>query len=190
MALRRRSMRVGAAGLGLIFVTVVGAADEPSTDSGRASTRVVAEKEGLACVGGGGRLSKCTETVHFATERDLNVTVKIAPLQTKACQGTMSTTSEQRNTVAKVEGTIDTPDCAACSGDYTIILKVRDESGETKSLEFAGSWQRKDNVPVKFATDYPIGENVDLLGVRSRGLRCVCADALAEPDAGDAPQGK
>jgi hypothetical protein len=164
-------------------------ADEPSGDAG-GGVSSKAEKNGLVCVGGGGRLSKCTETVHVATERALTVNVQIAPTRTKSCQATMSTASEQRNTVARVEGTIDTPDCDACGGDYTIVLRVRDESGETKSLEFAGSWQRKDREPVKFATDYPIGENVDLLGVRSRGLRCVCVDAPPEPDAGDAPQGK
>jgi len=120
--------------------------------------------------------------------RGVTVSIKVPPLGTKSCQATLSTRSEQRNTVARVEGTIEIADCVACSGDYTIVLRVRDETGETKSLEFVGSWQRADDRPVKFTTDYPIGDNVDLLNVRTRGLRCVCAAAPAEAAApgGDA----
>lgn len=116
------------------------------------------------------------------------VSIKLAPPPSRDCQATMSTRYEQRNTVARIESTIEIADCVACSGDYTIVLRVRDESGETKSLEFAGSWQRADGAPVKVTADYPIGANVDLLGARSRGLRCVCADAApAAQDRGSSP---
>ena len=164
--------------IGMMLAAMLASADEPSSESGASSH---ADKSGPACVGGGGRLSKCTETVHVVTERDITVNVTLAPKPTKDCQATMNTSSEQRNTVARVEGTIETSDCTACSGDYTIVVRIRDASGETKSLEFAGSWQRADDRPVRFKADYPIGENVDLLGVRSKGLHCVCADAPADP---------
>jgi hypothetical protein len=168
-------MSASVAVIGLMLVQVAAVADEPSSDSGGTSPRVVVEKKG--------------QTARVVTEREVSVLVKIAPKATKNCQATMNTSSEQRDTIARVEGTIETADCAACSGDYTIVVRVRDESGETKTLEFLGSWQRADDQPVKFKTDYPIGENVDLLGVRSKGLHCVCADAPGG-SAGDAAQGK
>jgi len=176
----RRSIGAGAAAIGLLLVPLFATADEPNSENGGISPHVVgAEKSGLPCVGGGGRVSKCDETVRVVTEHDVTVNVKIAPMPTKSCQATISTSSEQRNTFARVEGTIEIADCTACSGGYTIVVRVRDESGETKSLEFEGSWQRTDKQPVKFTADYPIGANVDLLGVRSKGLHCACADAPA-----------
>jgi hypothetical protein len=165
----------------LLLVARVGVGDEPNSDATGTAPRIAVDKSGVACVGGGGRLSRCKETVRLTAEREVTVDIKLTPPPTKTCQATMNTVSEQRNTVARVDGTIEIADCAACSGDYTIVLRVRDESGETKSLEFGGSWQRADDKPVKFKTDYPIGENVDLLGVRSKGLRCVCAGAPAAP---------
>ena len=50
-------------------------------------------------------------------------------------------------------------------------------------------WQRTDDADVTFTADYPIGENVELLSVRLRGLTCTCADPPAEDLAvtGDEP---
>ena len=154
-----RSIGAGAM-LGLLCVAPLGAADEPSSDVG-AAPRVVVEKDG--------------QTTRVVTQSNVSIDVKLAPKPTRACQATITTRSEQRNTVARVEGTIETADCAACSGDYTIVVRIRDASGESRTLEFSGSWQRTDDAPVKFTADYPIGEDVDLLGVRSKGLHCVCA---------------
>jgi len=165
-----------AGALAVLVAATAAAQDAPKGDGG-ASSHVATEKTGLGCAGGGGRLAKCTESVRVTTEREVSVSVRVPALPTKACQATLTTAYEQRNTVARVQGTIETADCAACSGDYTIVVRVRDESGETQSLEFSGSWQRADDKPVTFTTDYPIGENVDLVAVRSTGLRCACADA-------------
>jgi hypothetical protein len=52
---------------------------------------------------------------------------------------------------------------------------VRDESGEVKSLEFNETWQRSDAKSVVLEADYPIGENVELVNARVRGLTCTCA---------------
>ena len=161
----RRSMSTSAAMVGLLLVTMVVVADERSSNAAGTSPRVVVDKQG--------------HSTHVVTENEVSIRVEVAPKRTKDCQATLNTSSEQRNTVARVEGTIEIADCAACSGEYTIVVRVRDESGETKSLEFVGSWQRADDKPIKFKADYPIGANVDLLSVRSKGLHCVCADALA-----------
>jgi hypothetical protein len=175
MKSRRRS--ITACAVGLLLAASLAAADEPSGASGPTSSHT--EKSGAPCPGGGGRVSKCSETVHVVTEREVTTTIKVAPITTKNCQATITTSSDQRNTVARVQGTVDIADCKACSGGYTIVVRIRDETGETKALEFEGSWQRTDDQPVKFTAEYPIGDNVDLLGVRPKGIRCVCADAPA-----------
>jgi len=163
-------MSAAVAALGLSLFAPLAVADEPSSEGGGAP-RVVVEKNG--------------QSTRLVTENKFSVNVKLAPKPSKACQATITTRSEQRDTLAHVEGTVETADCAACSGDYTIVVRIRDASGEVKTLEFPGSWQRADGEPVKVTADYPIGDNVDLLGVRSKGLHCICADA---PAAGDATQ--
>ena len=96
------------------------------------------------------------------------------------CQATVRIEYLQFDTIAKVAGVIENEDCAASSGEYTIQARIRDKSGETKTLEFPESWQRDDDQPVKFSAEYPIGENVELLRVRSSGLRCECAEPHQE----------
>jgi hypothetical protein len=103
------------------------------------------------------------------------------------CQPTISITYEQRNDVARVQGTIENPACAACAGAYTIAVRIRDASGESKTLEFPGTWRRADDRPVEFTADYPVGANVDVVNVRSKTLHCVCAGP-AEPATGEAPK--
>jgi hypothetical protein len=55
------------------------------------------------------------------------------------------------------------------------VARVRDASGELKSIEFNETWQRDDAEDVKFAGDYPIGADVELVSARVRGLTCTCA---------------
>jgi len=43
-------------------------------------------------------------------------------------------------------------------------------------------WQRSDDQDVSFTSDYPIGDDVDLVSVRLRGLSCTCGDP-AQTDA-------
>ena len=62
-----------------------------------------------------------------------------------------------------------------------LTVSVRDENRELKTLEFVEAWQRKDDQPVKFNVSYPIGDNVDLVSVRARQLRCTCDDLPEEP---------
>jgi hypothetical protein len=59
-------------------------------------------------------------------------------------------------------------------------VRVRDETGEVKTLDFLGSWQRDDDEAVKFGGDYPIGKNVDLVEVRAVQVRCTCAAATTQ----------
>ena len=75
-----------------------------------------------------------------------------------------------------VPGTIAHNTCAASGGDYKLVVSVRNENRELQTLEFFESWQRQDDQPVKFSGVYPIGENVDVVRVRTVQLRCTCAD--------------
>ncbi len=145
-------------------------ADEPATG---ANERVVVDK------------NKHTHVTTISAAKDIPIELQAHIGSGPTCEPTMSITYEQRNDLARVEGTIENPACAACSGDYTMAVRIRDASGEIKTLEFPGTWKRADDLPVKFTTDYPIGPNVDVVNVRSKSLHCVCAQP-GEPATGDA----
>ncbi len=137
--------------------------------------------------GGGSRMRPNCETettpTTVRTEQGLKVSLD-APPQPSApqCAATATTNYAQSNTVARVDGTINIRNCSTRStGTYNIVLRVRDENGEINSLEFSDKWQRSEGQDVKFAADYPIGQNVDLVNVRLRDLRCTCADPPADP---------
>ena len=65
------------------------------------------------------------------------------------------------------------------AGTFDVVARVKDDSGEIKPIEFAESWQREDTEDSPFAGEYPIGENVELVNVRIRNLKCTCAEAPA-----------
>ena len=87
----------------------------------------------------------------------------------------------QNNTLAWAGGTIDTRDCAAASGAYTLQVRYRDAQGEVKTLESEETWRRDDDQPVHFEGEYPIGENVDLIRVRASKIRCECSTKNNKP---------
>lgn len=99
-----------------------------------------------------------------------------APDTGPQCQASVSTGYYQANTVAKVEGNIQIEGCAAASGKYTLAARIRNANGETQVLEFEETFQRDTEQPLSFKTEYPIGENVELVNVRARNLRCECAE--------------
>jgi hypothetical protein len=109
---------------------------------------------------------------------------KVAPVPviTPQCQATTEVAYAQNKAVAHLEGSIIVKSCPAGSaGAYTIVLSVKSESGET-TLAFAESWQPNDRPEVKFTSNYPIGESVELVDVRLRGLSCTCAEVLPGAD--------
>jgi hypothetical protein len=112
------------------------------------------------------------------TEQDLTVVIEEAPAQPSGpqCEATTLTEYFQRNKVAHVEGTVSVANCSAgTAGSFTLVARVRDENGEIKPIEFSETWQREDAQDHPFNSDYPIGENVELMNVRVRGLKCTCA---------------
>jgi hypothetical protein len=166
------ALRIGA----LSCLVVSAAAQDP-----RSPDSAVATPD---CISTGSRARRACEpqpkSVVAHVETELSVTLELPPPRSASCQATIAVDYSQRNTVASVEGTIGNPDCAASDGDYSIAINIKDENGERKTLEFAESWRRDDDQPVKFSAAYPIGENVDLVNVRPKVLRCTCAAAPAE----------
>jgi hypothetical protein len=127
------------------------------------------------------RADASTEPTTLRTEIEFTTLIEAPQLPSTQCKAVATTGYSQRNTVARVESTIEVADCTMASGEFTVAVRVRDESGEIEPLEFTGTWQRSDDADVSFTTDYPIGENVELMSVRVRGLKCTCADPPPNP---------
>jgi hypothetical protein len=144
------------------LVPLAAARDQADVESDGSSTRVDVENEG--------------RSTRVVVQTEIPIEVELPAQTTTQCDATIALEYTQRDTLVSVEGSIENGTCAASSGHYTIVVSFRDETGELKTLEFGATWQRSDDRPVEFSTDYKIGENVDLVGVRSRRLRCVCAD--------------
>jgi hypothetical protein len=116
------------------------------------------------------------------TQRETQLASEPVPLPSgRQCEAGATMEYSQRNTSARVASTISVATCPAATGTFTIVLRIKDESGEIKPVAFNETWQRADAQNVSFAADYPIGENVELVSARVRTLRCTCADAPQEP---------
>ncbi len=114
------------------------------------------------------------------TEGQLQVTLDLPAPKQVYCAPVGAFEYSQRDTVVDITGTISNADCAACSGEYEVVVSIRDEIQGLKMLRFVESWQRQDDRPVTFTAHYPIGKNVDLVGVRARSLRCTCLGSKEE----------
>lgn len=112
-------------------------------------------------------------------EKKRTILFEAAP-QTRRCHATLALQYLQHDDIATVSGVIENPDCDASAGEYTIVVRIQHQDGESESLQFGETWERLDDSPVHFAAEYPIGENVDLVTVHGRRLRCVCAGAAEE----------
>ena len=134
--------------------------------------------------GGGSRTrANCeVETATVRTEQTITISIEPPTITSGQCESVVSSEFQQRNTIARVTSTLKLAECTAASGAFTVAVRVRDESGEVETLEFSETWQRGDGQDVKFTADYPIGDNVELVGVRVRDLRCTC-----DTPAGGAP---
>jgi hypothetical protein len=121
------------------------------------------------------------EPATVLTEMEFKTLIEAPPLPNTQCEAVASISYHQRNTVARVETTIEVADCTKAAGELTVALRVRDESRAIKPLEFSATWQRSDDQNLSVTADYPIGENVELMSVRVRGLRCRCADPPEVP---------
>ena len=101
-----------------------------------------------------------------------------------ACEATAVLEYSQHGAEVEVEATIENSDCAASSGEFTIETTVRgDGQMDSDKFSFPETWSRDDENPVVITKRYPIGDNVDLMRVKVRKLRCECSKETAESDA-------
>ena len=94
---------------------------------------------------------------------------------TNACKAELEIEYYQKGSSAHVESTLTNEDCGASSGSYVIQVRYRGADRQTQSKDFAESWVRTDTAPVEIEKDYYIADDVDIIRVRSRKLRCNCA---------------
>jgi hypothetical protein len=177
-ALAALSALVLPASPGVAQVFVGGASQNTA---GRSTPGRAIEGEIYHCQGapGGSRIREnCeTETETVRLEQEIRLQFKLAPPPTELqCSASTTTASEQRNTIARINTTLEIRDCTAASGTFTVALSIKDDSGAQTPLEFTETWQRSDEADVRFTADYPIGENVELVNARLRRLTCTCAD--------------
>lgn len=124
------------------------------------------------------RANNCEEERSRTVRNEHEVTVKVElpALSGPQCEASALTNYSQRNTTARITGTVSIASCpAGTTGSFTLIARVRDESGEIRSIEFSEAWQRDDAQDHTFGSDYPLGENTELVNVRVRNLTCTCA---------------
>jgi len=104
------------------------------------------------------------------------------------CKASISVEYIQNDDAASVSGQINNEDCAASSGEYTINVRIRDSEGQLVDLNFDETWQREDDQSIAFKRQYTIGQNVDLMRVRTRKLKCVCAEIQGKDEIQDKNQ--
>jgi len=163
----------------LALAALAAAADEPK-DAPKSGARVTVDKERVKCVSDHTACDDGSKT-RLVVEQDVSVKIEIKQKPTSACAATVDFEYHQRDTLAHVAGVIENATCAASGGDYVLAVTVNDAKGEPTTLEFPQDWARTDAEPVKFTYDLPIGKNVDLKSVRTRRLRCTCAETAVTP---------
>jgi hypothetical protein len=111
------------------------------------------------------------------------MTISTTPVAEQKCEASMFFEYFQKNTVAVVNSTLSNPDCGASSGGYTLLVRYRDANNEMQSQEYPETWQRGDDQDIESRKEYFMGDNVDLVTVRSRKLRCICDNAGKKEEA-------
>jgi hypothetical protein len=116
----------------------------------------------------------------ISNEADITLRMEVEQaLVIHACEARVELEYYQKGPNAHVETHLSNGTCGASSGTYTIVVRYRDAEGEFQSMEFEENWKRTDDSPVVAVRDYFVADDVDILRVRSRELRCVCADDSA-----------
>ena len=114
----------------------------------------------------------------LSIENEITTSFSIPEIKIIPCQATISLGYYQRNTLARVETSIENKSCIVGAGSLEINATVRDENGNTATLAFPEQWQQNGDTKMEFVRDYPIGENVELLRVRSSKIKCDCSQSI------------
>ena len=108
----------------------------------------------------------------------------------KYCRSSIAIDYLQKNTAAIVNMTLENLDCTASSGSYTVAVRVKDENNESQTIEFDETWLREDDRSLANRREYPIGNDIDLISVRIKRQKCVCAEIVDEANESKDPTAK
>lgn len=103
------------------------------------------------------------------------------------CEASLAIEYQQNANLVAVRMSLTNQECAASHGDFSVAVSYRDEEGERITDLHDENWSRDDDQPVLISRDYEIGDNVDLINVRSRGLSCECSVDESTVDAKPPP---
>ena len=91
-----------------------------------------------------------------------------------SCQAQLEMEYYQKGSSAVVESILTNEHCDASSGAYVIQVRYRGDGSEIQTMDFPETWERSDDQPIKSKREYYVGDDVDIIRVRSRKLRCSC----------------
>ena len=128
--------------------------------------------------------SKTDDSKSISNSESIHISTRLKfELKAGGCKADLQLEYFQRDKVVQVSSTLNNAECAASRGEYTVQIKYRGDDNELKTRKYSEAWQRDDAKPIVQTREYFIGDNVDLVRVRTRGLSCTCAeDADASAD--------
>jgi hypothetical protein len=114
-------------------------------------------------------------------EAEVTVRVEVGGSRKPQCQANALTEYFQQGTMARVNGTVNISACpAGTTGAFTLVARIKDDSGEVQPLEFKQTWEHDEPQALKFSGDYPLGDKVELVSMRVRNLTCTCVEPAVE----------
>lgn len=116
------------------------------------------------------------DTARFVVEQEIPIKMQLPEIQFNSCQAFITLQYDQRDTLARVEATVENESCITSMGEYELLFSISDENGVSRNLSFSAAWEQKEDSLLKSSQDYPIGENVTLKGVLAQGVHCKCTD--------------
>lgn len=119
--------------------------------------------------------------VALTMKNEIQVKIPIKTVEMNACEAEIRLQYHQRDTLARVDTTIDQASCTDAIGEYSLRITLSDDDGDYSNLEFEEGWQQENTNLVELTRDYPIGENVSLRRVAVRSVRCECAESQPNP---------
>ena len=132
----------------------------------------------------GSRIRKSDdESNTFTIENSISTNLTIPEVQIIPCQASVSLAYYQKNTLARVVTEIENKYCKVGNGSLEIVATIRDENAVTSALTFPETWQQQEGeLKLEFIREYPIGENMDLVRVRSTRVKCECLETTDDSE--------
>jgi len=75
----------------------------------------------------------------FLMEQEIPTRMQLPEIQFNACQASVTLQYHQRNTLARVESTVENESCTTSTGEYALLVNIVDGSGARHPLPMHGS---------------------------------------------------